>query len=160
MWHIYAIWNRNISTKLNFLEITIFYVLKDKVYSFSWLSIVFLYIYKSRLQQMQWKSYSNLFFILNRELHFLRMNHRFERIKLWHCMNFRQHLTDDLREAWHTLYAMLLSNYKWDDTTDLLSLELGNNQYLCLASLQNDIPMTSLKSIWHSCYGYIMTSLV
>ena len=47
----------------------------------------------------------------NREFNNLRMNYRFKKIALFHCMNFRSQLTHNLRGAWHTLYAMLLSNY-------------------------------------------------
>ena len=46
---------------------------------------------------------------LNSLLNQLRMNNKFEKIDLFHCMNFRQRLTFNLREIWHTLYAMLLS---------------------------------------------------
>ena len=40
------------------------------------------------------------------------MNYRFEKIVIFHCMNFRKRLTYNLRGTWHTLYAMLLSNFK------------------------------------------------
>ena len=43
---------------------------------------------------------------------FCGMNYRFEKITLFDCMNLREHLTYNLRGAWHTLYAMLFSNYK------------------------------------------------
>ena len=56
----------------------------------------------------------------NRELNHLRKNYRFEKKSLFHCVNLGLHLTYNLRGAWHTLYAMLLSSYKWDDTTDML----------------------------------------
>ena len=36
---------------------------------------------------------------------------RFEKITIFQ-MNFKLHLTYNLRGAWHTMYAMLLSNFK------------------------------------------------
>ena len=48
----------------------------------------------------------------NRYLNYLRKSYRFEKITLFRFMNFRYHLAYNLRGAWHTLYAMLLSNYK------------------------------------------------
>ena len=47
----------------------------------------------------------------NRELNNLRPTYRVEKITLFHCMNFSLQLTYNARGAWHTLYAMLLSNY-------------------------------------------------
>ena len=47
----------------------------------------------------------------DRELNYLKMNNRFEKIKPFHCMNFRQHLTFNLRGPWHTLYVMLRVAY-------------------------------------------------
>ena len=47
------------------------------------------------------------FLLENRELNHLRMNHRFEKIVLFHSMNFRYHFTYNLSGAWYTLYAML-----------------------------------------------------
>ena len=62
-------------------------------------------------------SYSGTY---KRKLNYLRMIYRFEKIILFPCLYIRQHLTCILRGAWHTMYAMLLSNYKCDDTIDLL----------------------------------------
>ena len=45
----------------------------------------------------------------NRVLNYLRINYTFEKIKVFHCMNFRLHLTYNSRGA---LYAMLFSNHK------------------------------------------------
>ena len=58
--------------------------------------------------------------LYNRELNYLRLNYRFEKIALFHCMNFRSNLPYDSREAWYTLYAMLPLNHKRDDDIDLL----------------------------------------
>ena len=41
--------------------------------------------------------------INNRELNYLRMNNRFEKITLFNCISFRKHLTCNSRGAWHTL---------------------------------------------------------
>ena len=49
------------------------------------------------------------------------MNYRFEKITFFPRKNFRQDLTYNSRGALHTLYAMLLSNLKWEDAIDLLS---------------------------------------
>ena len=66
------------------------------------------------------KNMLNVAFIsTNRDLNYFRMNYRFEKIVLLLCINFRQRLTYNPRRSWHTLYAMLLSNYKRDDTTGL-----------------------------------------
>ena len=79
----------------------------------------------------------------NRELNHLRMNYRFEKIELFHEINSRQHLTNNLRKACHTLYAMLLSNYViWHHRSVIITI--GNNQLLCLVVWQNGIPITSL----------------
>ena len=54
------------------------------------------------------------------------------------------HLQFERRAA----YTMLLSNYKWDDTTVLLPNQLGNTQMLSLVPWQNNFRKTSL------CYQY------
>ena len=55
-------------------------------------------------------------------------------MELSHCMNFRYHLTYNSRGAWHTVYAMLLLNYKGDGTTDLLPKRLWNYKIVFLVS--------------------------
>ena len=49
---------------------------------------------------------------VNRELNYLRMNYRFKKITLFHCMSFR-YLTYNSRVAWCTVHAMLPSNHKF-----------------------------------------------
>ena len=56
----------------------------------------------------------------NRELNNLRMNYRFDKNQSFTFMYLRLHVTYYLGGAWHTLCTMLLSNYKRDDTIDLL----------------------------------------
>ena len=53
---------------------------------------------------------------INRELNYLRMNNRFEKIAHVPLHDFRvaARLTYNLRGAWHTRYAMLLSSYQED----------------------------------------------
>ena len=49
-------------------------------------------------------------FKYNGGINYLRKNYGFEKLTIFHCMNFRQNLTYNSRGAWHTLYAMLPSN--------------------------------------------------
>ena len=41
--------------------------------------------------------------LINRESCSLRMNYRFQKIALFHCMNFRLNFTYNWRGAWHSL---------------------------------------------------------
>ena len=56
-------------------------------------------------------SFGTEVFQLNRKLNYLRMNYSFEKIT-FSLERFQADLTFNLRGAWHTLYATLLSNYK------------------------------------------------
>ena len=64
-------------------------------------------------------------FNINRELNYLKMTCRFEKITFFHCKNFKLHLTYNSSRAWQIPYAMLLLNYKRDDSTDLLKKQLA-----------------------------------
>ena len=57
-------------------------------------------------------TFRELMSVYNRELNYLIMNYRFEKKALFHCMNFRENITNNSRGAWRTLYAMLPLNYK------------------------------------------------
>ena len=68
----------------------------------------------------------------------------------WWC-----HLTNNSRGAWHTVYAMLLSNYKWDTTWNLyngkmlFSITIIYSQLICVYLVLRLVP-SSLFSflIW------------
>ena len=66
----------------------------------------------------------------DRELNYMGKNYRFEKIILLHCRNFGQQFTYNSRGSWHTVYAIFLSNNKWDDTT--ICYQLWSNN--CFAS--------------------------
>ena len=46
---------------------------------------------------------------MNRELYYLRMNYRFEKIIVFYFINFRQYLTYNSRGTQHTLYIRFSS---------------------------------------------------
>ena len=79
------------------------------------------------------------------ESNYFRMYYRFEKLALFNCMNLRYHITYNFRGAWNTLYAVLTSNYKRDDTTDLLPYQLRNYKLVCLVPWHNVISVTSLR---------------
>ena len=47
---------------------------------------------------------------MNRELYYMRMNYRFEKIIVFYFINFRQYLTCNSRGTQHTLYIRFFSN--------------------------------------------------
>ena len=63
-----------------------------------------------------------------------RGDYRFEKIKLFHCMNFKQHLVYNSRGAWHTQYAMLPWNHKCDDDINLLPEQLQSSPTAVLST--------------------------
>ena len=86
-------------------------------YLFSWSYIVLMYLHGSSfiiLNQLLFLSHpgeravhslviQKCMYLQSHALHYLRINYRFEKIVLIHCINFKKHLTYNLRGAWHTL---------------------------------------------------------
>lgn len=86
----------------------------------------------------------------NRELNYLRMNIGFRK-GTFHSGNFRQFLTCNLKGAWHTVNAMLLSNCEMTSQICYYSnYGIANRDSQLLAELHPDDATLQLILIWIS----------